>query len=99
MAAFCHYDLQVSLRFASQLEICKPVSQFASHFRLSRREVSSKRRADATIEYANRVTVIRRQYWSTPGLAPRRKSRCTPILPSDYGDTVRVFNCCIGAPF
>src|SRR6266436_2681049 len=44
----------LSLRFASQLH------DLQVSFSLSRRKVSSKRRADATIEYANRVTAIRR---------------------------------------
>jgi hypothetical protein len=35
---------------------------------LSRRKVSSKWRADATIEYADRLAAIPRQHWSTPGL-------------------------------
>src|SRR5215813_11625050 len=52
----------------------------ARQFRLSRRKVSSKRRADATIEYANRVTAILRQHSSRlvsnpPGLAPRHQHR------------------------
>src|SRR5262249_53582006 len=52
----------------------------ARQFRLSRRKVSSKRRADATIEYANRVTAILRQHssrlTSNPRvLAPRHQQR------------------------
>src|SRR5215813_13446377 len=52
----------------------------ARQFRLSRRKVSSKRRADATIEYANRVTAILRQHSSRlvstpPGRAPKQQQR------------------------